>query len=55
MKTTTETNTCKKLDKLFDISSCYDKSIKCKKDSCFDTHVFRTYGPDKKVGKEIFF
>ena len=61
-KATIETNTSKKLDKLFDISCCScdlnivlcdDKSIKCKKDNCSDTPILCTCGPDKKVGTKL--
>ncbi|XP_065682592.1 uncharacterized protein LOC124816201 [Hydra vulgaris] len=57
-KVLTEKNTTKKLDRLFDISSCTcdlkvvlcdDKNIKCSQDNCPDTHILCTYSPDKKI------
>lgn len=57
-KVLTEKNTSKKLDRLFDISSCTcdlkvvlcnDKNIKCSQDNCPNTHILCTCSPDKKV------
>ncbi|XP_065645679.1 uncharacterized protein LOC136076138 [Hydra vulgaris] len=60
-KVLTEKNTSKKLDRLFDISSCTcdlkvvlcnDKNIKCSQDNCPNTHILCTYSPDKKFPVE---